>query len=144
VTRAKQSDRSPTLVAVLDVGRMRQVFEMSNTFPNSMYDLLLGGVLTAMLVPVSRSGSSQEPGPGLAQRLLTLLLLALTGLTSQAVVAALTLSGPTPVPRIDEAQRPRRPSWTEGGEPLPLAPTTTPGCPQLAGRRPAAACMSRV
>ena len=36
--------RTATLVAVLGVGGVRQAFEVSNTLPNSLYDLLLGGV----------------------------------------------------------------------------------------------------
>jgi dienelactone hydrolase len=47
-------------------------------------------------------------------------------------------------PGIDDAQRPLRSSWTEGGEPLPFVPYDDTWLPQLAGRRPIAACMSRV
>jgi hypothetical protein len=123
---------------------MRQVFEMSNTFPNSMYDLLLGGVLTAMLVPVLVQARAKNQDEAYAQRLLTLLLLALTGLTSQAVVAALTLSGPTPVPASTRPKGPGARHGPRAANRCRWRPTTTPGCPQLAGRRPAAACMSRV
>lgn len=47
-------------------------------------------------------------------------------------------------PGIDDAQRPLRSSWTEGGEPLPFVPYDDTWLPQLAVRHPIAACMSRV
>jgi putative peptidoglycan lipid II flippase len=34
--------RTATLVAVMGVSGVRQAFEVSNTLPNSLYDLLLG------------------------------------------------------------------------------------------------------
>jgi len=83
--------RTATLVAVLGVGGVRQAFEVSNTLPNSLYDLLLGGVLTATLVPVLVQARAKNEDEAYAQRLLTLLLLALTGLTALAMVAAPTL-----------------------------------------------------
>jgi len=83
--------RTATLVAVLGVGGVRQAFEVSNTLPNSLYDLLLGGVLTATLVPVLVQARAKNEDEAYAQRLLTLLLLALTCLTALAMVAAPTL-----------------------------------------------------
>src|SRR5450759_4810683 len=83
--------RTATLVAVLGVGGARQAFEVSNTLPNSLYDLLLGGVLTATLVPVLVQARAKNQDEAYAQRLLTLILLALTGLTALAMVAAPTL-----------------------------------------------------
>ncbi len=80
--------RTATLVAVLGVGGVRQAFEVSNTLPNSLYDLLLGGVLTATLVPVLVQARAKNEDGAYAQRLLTLVLLALTGLTALAMVAA--------------------------------------------------------
>ena len=88
--------RTATLVAVLGVGGVRQAFEVSNTLPNSLYDLLLGGVLTATLVPVLVQARAKNEDEAYAQRLLTLLLLALTALTALtalAIVAAPTLVG---------------------------------------------------
>jgi len=85
--------RTATLVAVLGVGGVRQAFEVSNTLPNSLYDLLLGGVLTATLVPVLVQARAKNEDEAYAHRLLTLLLLALTALTALAIVAAPTLVG---------------------------------------------------
>jgi len=85
--------RTATLVAVLGVGGVRQAFEVSNTLPNNLYDLLLGGVLTATLVPVLVQARAKNEDEAYAQRLLTLLILALTVLTALAFVAAPTLVG---------------------------------------------------
>lgn len=83
--------RTASLVAVLGVGGVRQAFEVSNTLPNSLYDLLWGGVLTATLVPVLVQARAKNEDEAYAQRLLTLVLLALTGVTALAMVAAPTL-----------------------------------------------------
>ncbi len=80
--------RTATLVAVLGVGGVRQAFEVSNTLPNSLYDLLLGGVLTATLVPVLVQARAKNQDEAYAQRLLTLIILAMAGLTALALVAA--------------------------------------------------------
>src|SRR5450631_4079054 len=85
--------RTATLVAVLGVGDARQAFEVSNTLPNSLYDLLLGGVLTATLVPVLVQARAKNEDEAYAQRLLTLVFLALAALTALAIVAAPTLVG---------------------------------------------------
>lgn len=80
--------RTATLVAVLGVGGVRQAFEVSNTLPNSLYDLLLGGALTATLVPVLVQARAKNQDEAYAQRLLTLIVLAMAGLTALALVAA--------------------------------------------------------
>ena len=80
--------RTAMLVAVLGVGGARQAFEVSNTMPNSLYDLLLGGVLTSTLVPVLVAARAKNQDDDYAQRLLTLVIAALTTLTALAMVAA--------------------------------------------------------
>jgi len=80
--------RLAMLVAVLGVGGVRQAFEVSNTLPNSLYDLLVGGVLASTLVPVLVQARAKDQDEAYVQRLLTLVLLALTGLTALAMVAA--------------------------------------------------------
>lgn len=80
--------RLATLVAVLGVGGVRQAFEVSNTLPNSLYDLLLGGVLASTLVPALVQAAAKDPDEGYVQRLLTFVLLALTGLTALAMLTA--------------------------------------------------------
>ena len=80
--------RTAMLVAVLGLGGVRQGFEVANTLPNSVYDLLLGGVLTATLVPLLVKARARDDHEAYTQRLLTLLLLSLTVLTALALVAA--------------------------------------------------------
>ena len=80
--------RLAMLVAVLGVGGVRQAFEVSNTLPNSLYDLLVGGVLASTLVPVLVQARAKDQDEAYVQRLLTLVLLVLTGLTALAMVAA--------------------------------------------------------
>src|ERR1035437_2910313 len=80
--------RLALLGTVLGVGGVRQAFEVSNTMPNSLYDLLLGGVLASTLVPVLVQARAKDQDEAYVQRLLTLVLLALTGLTALAMVAA--------------------------------------------------------
>src|SRR5664280_478893 len=67
--------RLAMLVAVLGVGGVRQAFEVSNTLPNSLYDLLVGGVLASTLVPVLVQARAKDQDGAYVQRLLTLVLL---------------------------------------------------------------------
>jgi putative peptidoglycan lipid II flippase len=76
------------LVAVLGVGGVRQGFEVANTLPNSLYELLLGGILTSTLVPLLVRARARGEDEAYTQRLLSLLLLALTALTALAMVTA--------------------------------------------------------
>lgn len=85
--------RTAMLVAVLGVGSARQAFEVSNTLPNSLYDLLLGGVLTSTLVPVLVQARAKNQDEDYAQRLLTLVIVALTTLTALAMALAPWLVG---------------------------------------------------
>jgi putative peptidoglycan lipid II flippase len=85
--------RTAMLVAVLGVGSARQAFEVSNTLPNSLYDLLLGGVLTSTLVPVLVQARAKNQDEDYAQRLLTLVVAALATLTVLAMAAAPWLVG---------------------------------------------------
>jgi putative peptidoglycan lipid II flippase len=85
--------RTAMLVAVLGVGGARQAFEVSNTMPNSLYDLLLGGVLTSTLVPVLVAARAKNQDEDYAQRLLTLVILALSAMTALAMAVAPWLVG---------------------------------------------------
>jgi len=51
----------------LGLGRLSDAYNLANTIPNSMYDLLLGGVLSATLLPVlMQSLTTAGAGPGWA------------------------------------------------------------------------------
>jgi putative peptidoglycan lipid II flippase len=80
--------RNTLLVAILGIGGVGQAFGVSNTLPNTLYELLLGGVLTSTLVPLLVQARGENRDEEYAQRLLTLIVLGLTGLTAIAVLAA--------------------------------------------------------
>ena len=76
------------LGAVLGVGDVRQAFDLSNTMPNTLYDLLIGGVLASTLVPVLVQARAKDQDETYVQRLLTFVLLSLTALTALTMIAA--------------------------------------------------------
>src|SRR3954451_8254817 len=82
--------RSTLLVAALGTGALADVFNTSNTIPNIVYDILLGGVLTAAHVPllVRARARSEKYGEEFEQRLFTVLLGALALITVAAMAAA--------------------------------------------------------
>ena len=72
-------------VAVLGTALLADTYNVANTMPNILYNLLVGGALTAIFVPqLVRSFSDADGGEGFASRLVTtisgiLLLLVLVG-----------------------------------------------------------------
>lgn len=90
VSRATGFLRLAVLVAVLGLGSVRQAFEVANNLPNSLYELLLGGVVTSTLVPllVEAKARDADGGKAFAQRLLGLVLVASAGLAVLAVLFA--------------------------------------------------------
>ena len=71
--------RTVVIAAVVGVGYRGDAYAIANTLPNIVYELLLGGVLTSVVVPLLvRAGKdSAEEGVVYAQRLLTLVALTL-------------------------------------------------------------------
>ncbi|MCU1587162.1 MAG: integral rane protein MviN, partial [Frankiales bacterium] len=78
--------RNVVLVAVLGLKGVPLAFNIANTAPNIVYELLLGGILTSVLVPLVVRAHHEGQGEAFVQRLLTLALLVL-GLTSAVLVA---------------------------------------------------------
>ena len=72
-------------VAVLGTALLADTFNVANTMPNILYNLLVGGALTAIFVPqLVRSFQDEDGGDGFASRLVTtisgiLLLLVVVG-----------------------------------------------------------------
>jgi len=72
-------------VAVLGTALLADTYNVANTMPNILYNLLVGGALTAVFVPqLVRSFSDHDGGEGFASRLVTtisgiLLLLVIVG-----------------------------------------------------------------
>lgn len=71
--------RTAVLAAVLGVQGLSLAYNVANTTPNIVYQLLLGGVLTAVVVPllVRAAKDDEDGGTAYTQRLLTLVVLAL-------------------------------------------------------------------
>lgn len=82
--------RSTLLVAALGSGALGDAFNTANTIPNIVFDILLGGVLTAAHVPllIKARNRSEKYGEEFEQRLFTALLGALALMTAAAMIAA--------------------------------------------------------
>ena len=85
--------RSTLLVAALGTGALGDVFNTANTIPNIVYDVLIGGVLTAAHVPllIRARNRSEKYGEEFEQRLFTVLLGALAAITLVAMAASTLL-----------------------------------------------------
>ncbi|MPY97703.1 MAG: murein biosynthesis integral membrane protein MurJ [Actinophytocola sp.] len=77
------------LVWALGIGLRNDSFNVANTLPNIVYELLLGGVLASIVVPLLvRSQDDPDGGKAYTQRLLTVALSLLAVATAIAVIAA--------------------------------------------------------
>lgn len=77
------------LVWALGIGVANDSFNVANTLPNIVYELLLGGVLASIVVPLLvRSQDDPDGGEAYTQRLLTVALTLLGAATVVAVIAA--------------------------------------------------------
>ncbi|MEP7178166.1 MAG: lipid II flippase MurJ, partial [Pseudonocardiales bacterium] len=87
--------RSVLLVAALGVGAVGNSYSAGNTFPNMVYELLLGGVLSSVLIPllVHAQSEDDDDGVGYTQRLLSIAAAVLGVLTVAAVAAAPLIAG---------------------------------------------------
>ena len=64
--------RALLAVAVLGTALLADTYNVANTMPNILYNLLVGGALTAIFVPqLIRSFSDEDGGHGFASRLVT-------------------------------------------------------------------------
>jgi putative peptidoglycan lipid II flippase len=84
--------RTAVIASVLGVGAVGDAFNLANTAPNIVYELLLGGVLTSVVVPllVRAAKEDGDDGQAYAARLLTLVVLVL-GAAAVLLVAAAPL-----------------------------------------------------
>ena len=82
--------RNAALAAVLGVTGVGAAFNVANTTPNIVYELLLGGILTSVLVPVlvRAAKESDDDGQRYAQQLLTLVLVVLLAASTLLVLFA--------------------------------------------------------
>ena len=99
------------LAAALGFGVVNDSYSVANELPNMVYELLLGGVLSSVAIPVLVRAQRSDPDSGLAyaQRLLTMSTVALLVGTAAAVAAAPLLirlsvtSGPHASPELATA-----------------------------------------
>jgi putative peptidoglycan lipid II flippase len=97
--------RTLALAATIGLGLVGSSFNIANTLPNIIFELLLGGVLTSVVIPVLVRAAKEDgdEGDGFAQKLLTGAAVALFAATVIAVLAAPLLI----LPYIEnEANRP--------------------------------------
>ncbi|MDT4918113.1 MAG: putative peptidoglycan lipid flippase [Pseudonocardiales bacterium] len=82
--------RSIMLVAALGTGAVGNAYNSGNTLPNMIYELLLGGVLSSVLIPLLVHAESEDDDGGLAytQRLLSMAVASLGAMTILVVAAA--------------------------------------------------------
>jgi len=82
--------RSLAIAAAIGVLLVGNAYNTANTLPNIVYELLLGGVLTSVVVPLLVHAQERDPDGGEAytQRLLSLAVVALVVATVAATLAA--------------------------------------------------------
>ena len=81
--------RALLAVAVLGTALLADTFNVANTMPNILYNLLVGGALTAIFVPqLVRSFEDQDGGHGFASRLVTTISMILLVLVAVGVLFA--------------------------------------------------------
>jgi putative peptidoglycan lipid II flippase len=78
------------LAYVIGLGVLNDSYTVANTLPNIVYELLLGGVLTSIVVPVLVRAQKEDADAGLAytQRLLTVATIVLAVATALAMLTA--------------------------------------------------------
>jgi putative peptidoglycan lipid II flippase len=86
--------RSLAITAALGVALVGNAYNTANTLPNIVYELLLGGVLTSVVVPllVQAQERDRDGGEAYTQRLLSLAVVGLVGTTLLATLAAPVLT----------------------------------------------------
>ncbi|SDI83314.1 putative peptidoglycan lipid II flippase [Frankineae bacterium MT45] len=90
VSRLTGFVRSLLLIAALGFADVGDAYNTANNFPNIVYELLLGGVLSSVLIPVIVRAQEHDHDHGVAytQRLLSIATAALAVATLVAVAAA--------------------------------------------------------
>src|SRR5215475_8360532 len=90
VSRVTGLLRTVVLGAAIGAFAVGNAYNIANTLPNMVYELLLGGVLSSVIVPLLMKARTQDADRGEAytQRLLTLATVFLGGATIIAIAAA--------------------------------------------------------
>lgn len=90
VSRATGFLRTAVIGAAIGGGLVGNAYQVANTLPNMVYELLLGGILASVVVPLLVKARTADADGGLAytHRLLTAATLLLAVVTALAVLAA--------------------------------------------------------
>jgi putative peptidoglycan lipid II flippase len=82
--------RTAILIYALGTHYLGDAYNIANTLPNAVYNLALGGILTSVVVPllVSAAKRDRDRGEAYDQRIFTIGVLALGGITVVATLAA--------------------------------------------------------
>jgi putative peptidoglycan lipid II flippase len=90
VSRLTGFIRTVVIGAAIGAALVSDDYNLANTLPNMVYELLLGGVLASVVIPLLVRAKNRDADAGLAysQRLLTLATVFLGGATLLAVAAA--------------------------------------------------------
>lgn len=90
VSRATGFLRTAVIAATLGAGLVGDAYTTATFVPGMVYELLLGGILASVVVPLLMRARTQDAdgGDAYAQRLLTLAVLALAAATTLAVASA--------------------------------------------------------
>ncbi len=82
--------RTFVFVAALGTGTLANAYNNSNTLPNTVYYLMLGGIFTSVVVPLLVKAAKNDPdrGEGYAERIFTLGVIALLTITVLATALA--------------------------------------------------------
>ncbi|HTR69145.1 MAG TPA: murein biosynthesis integral membrane protein MurJ, partial [Mycobacteriales bacterium] len=89
-SRATGFIRTIAIASAIGGGGVANAYGVANTVPNALYDLFLGGILSAVVVPllVQAAHDDDDGGEAYAQRLLTLVTVVLTAVAVIAVLLA--------------------------------------------------------
>ncbi|MEJ7704239.1 MAG: lipid II flippase MurJ [Geodermatophilaceae bacterium] len=90
VSRITGGLKAAVLSAAIGIGLVGDAYTTANYLPNIVYELLIGGVLTSVVVPllVRAQESDEDGGIAYAQRLFSLITTLVVGATALAIVAA--------------------------------------------------------
>jgi putative peptidoglycan lipid II flippase len=90
VSRVTGFLRQIVMVGVIGIGSINDSYNVANNLPNQVYELLMGGVLAAVVIPtlVRAQQEDADGGQAFTQRLLTVSFTVLTAGTVLAVLAA--------------------------------------------------------
>ena len=89
VSRITGLVRGLLLVAVLGTTLLGDTFNVANTMPNILYNLIIGGALTAVFVPqIVRATKEEDNGSAFISKLVTATCVFLGGLVLIATVAS--------------------------------------------------------